>query len=272
MHFITLPVRLVRRFLNEQYSQTAAALSFSTLLGVVPMIAVAVSVLSHMPLADTIAASIHHFLMANLLPEKAGGVIAKYVTQFALKAQRLTWVGLGLFALTAVTQMLTIERAFNGIWKVRESRPIAKRIAMHLLALLVGPLIFGGSFAIISYLVGGSLGLVSAWRSLTTTVFKLLSFIFVAAIFALIYWKVPNRRVDPKHAVAGGVLAAAGFSGLHWLFAGFVVTASNFRTTYGAFASMPVFLLWLYVSWSLVLAGALTTAELGGVRTRAARV
>lgn len=271
MQLITLPLRLVRRFLKEQYSQTAAALSFSTLLGVVPMIAVAVSVLSHMPLADTIAASIHHFLMANLLPEKAGGVIAKYVTQFALKAQRLTWVGLGLFALTAITQMLTIERAFNGIWNVKENRPIARRIAMHLLTLLVGPLIFGGSFAVISYIVGGSLGLVSAWQSLTTTVFKALSFVFVAGIFALVYWKVPNRKVDPRHAIAGGMLAAAGFSGLHWLFASFIVSASNFRTTYGAFASMPVFLLWLYVSWSLILAGALTTADLGGVRGRASR-
>lgn len=271
MRLLTLPLRLVRRFLTEQYSQTAAALSFSTLLGLVPMIAVAVSVLSHMPLAEALATSIHNFLMANLLPEKAGGVVARYVTQFALKAQRLTWVGLGFFALTAITQMLTIERAFNGIWNVKESRPIAKRVAMHALALLVGPLVFGGSFAIISYIVGESLGLVSAWQSLTTTVFKLLSFTFVAGVFALIYWKVPNRKVDPKHAAVGGMLAAAGFSALHWLFAGFVVSAGNFRTTYGAFASMPVFLLWLYVSWSLILAGALTTADLGGVRGRAGR-
>lgn len=271
MRLLTLPLRLVRRFLGEQYSQTAAALSFATLLGMVPMIAVAVSVLSHLPLADAVAAAIHKFLMANLLPEKAGGVVAKYVTQFALKAQHLTWMGLLFFAFTAVVQMLTIERAFNGIWNVRESRPIAKRIAMHLLALLVGPLVFGGSFGIITYIAGESLGLVSEWKSLTTTVFKMLSFAFVAGIFALIYWKVPNRKVAGAHALVGGVLAAAGFSGLHWLFADFVVGASNFRTTYGTFASMPVFLLWLYVSWSLILAGALTTADLGGVPAKSGR-
>lgn len=271
MRLLALPQRVVRRFLSEQYSQTAAALSFATLLGIVPMIAVAVSVLSHLPLADTIAASIHKFLMANLLPEKAGGVIAKYVTQFALKAQRLTWMGLAFFAFTAVVQMLTIERAFNGIWNVKENRAIARRIAMHLLALLVGPLVFGSSFGIITYIAGESLGLVEQWRSLTTTVFKMLSFAFVAGIFALIYWKVPNRKVAGRHALAGGVLAAAGFSALHWLFADFIVGASNFRTTYGAFASMPVFLLWLYVSWTIIMAGALITADLGGIQRKPGR-
>lgn len=265
MRLLTLPLRLFRRFLAERYSQTAAALSFATLLGVVPMIAVAASLLSHLPLADVLGAAIQKFLMTNLLPDKAGGIVAKYVTQFALKAQRLTWVGLSGLALTAIAQMLTIEHAFNGIWNVKESRPLAKRIAMHMLALMLGPLIFGGSFAIITYIAGESLGLVEEWRSLTTTVFKILSFVFVAAVFALLYWKVPNRPVERSHAVVGGVLAAAGFSGLHWLFASYIAGASNYRAMYGAFAAMPIFLLWLYLSWSIILVGALTTAEIGGV-------
>ena len=265
MHLLTLPFRLIRRFLSERHAQTAAALSFATLLGLVPMIAVAASVLSYLPLADTIAASTQKFLMANLLPDKAGGIIAKYVSQFAFKAQRLTWVGLSALALTAVVQMLTIEHAFNGIWNVKESRPLLKRIARHLLALIFGPLIFGGSFAITTYLAGESLGLIEEWRSLTTTVFKLLSFAFVTGIFALSYWKVPNRSVAGWHALTGGVLAAAGFNGLHWLFAGFIAGNGNYRAMYGAFAAIPVFLLWLYLSWSVILVGALTTAELGGV-------
>lgn len=268
MRLLSLPFRLIRRFLAERYSQTAAALSFATLLGLVPMIAVAASVLSHLPLADTIAASIQKFLMTNLLPDKAGGIIAKYVTQFAIKAQRLTWAGLVALAVTAIAQMLTIEHAFNGIWNVRESRPLAKRVTMHMLALLFGPLIFGGSFAITTYLAGESLGLVEEWRSLTTTVFKTLSFAFVTGIFALIYWKVPNRPVAGVHALVGGLLAAAGFSTLHWLFASYLAGAANYRAMYGAFAAIPIFLLWLYLSWSVILVGALTTADLGGVTQR----
>lgn len=268
MRLLTLPFRLIRRFLSGQYPQTAAALSFATLLGLVPMIAVAASVLSHLPLADAIAAAIHKFLMTNLLPDKAGGIIAKYVSQFAAKAQRLTWIGIGVLTVTAIAQMLTIEHAFNGIWNVRENRPLVKRVAMHLLALIFGPLIFGGSFAVTTYIAGASLGLVEEWRSLTTAVFKVLSFAFVTGTFALIYWKVPNRPVAGIHALAGGLLAAAGFSVLHWLFASYIAGATSYRAMYGAFAAIPLFLLWLYLSWSVILVGALTTADLGGVASR----
>ena len=271
MRLLTLPFRLVRRFLREQYSQTAAALSFATLLGMVPMIAVATSILSHLPLADAIAASIQKFLMSNLLPDKAGGVIAKYVTQFALKAQHLTWLGLGVLALTAIAQMLTIEHAFNGIWNVKENRPLAKRIATHILLLLLGPLIFGGSIAITTYLAGASLGLVEEWRSLTTSVFKTISFVFMTSVFALIYWKAPNRAVNRFHALIGGLLAAGGVGALHWLFSSYIAGASNYRTMYGAFAAAPVFLLWLYLSWSVILIGALTTADLGGIASKPGR-
>jgi membrane protein len=271
MRLLTLPLRLIRRFLSEQYSQTAAALSFATLLGVVPMIAVAISVLSHLPLADSIAASIQKFLMTNLLPDKTGSVIVKYVTQFAFKAQRLTWVGLSVLAITAIAQMLTIEHAFNGIWNVKEGRPLAKRIAMHVLALLLGPLIFGASFAITTYIAGESLGMVEEWRSLTTGVFKTLSFAFLTGTFALIYWKTPNRSVAGLHALIGGFLAAAGFSALHWLFASYVAGAANYKAMYGAFAAIPIFLLWLYLSWSVILIGALVTADLGGAVAAAPR-
>ena len=89
---LTLPFRLIRRFLSERHAQTAAALSFATFLALVPMITVAAAALSHLPLANAIAASIQKFLTTNLLPETAGGIIAKYVSQFALRAQRLTWV------------------------------------------------------------------------------------------------------------------------------------------------------------------------------------
>lgn len=271
MRLLTLPIRLIRRFLREQYSQTAAALSFATLLGVIPMIAVAVAILSHLPMADALGVSIQKFLMANLLPDKAGGVIAKYVTQFALKAQHLTWLGLGVLALSAIAQMLTIERAFNGIWSVKENRPLAKRIAMHILLLLLGPLIFGGSIAVTTYVAGESLGLVEEWRSLTTSVFKTISFIFVTGVFALIYWKTPNRAVHQCHALFGGLLAASGFAALHWLFSSYIAGASNYRAMYGAFAAMPVFLLWLYLSWSVILIGALATADLGGITLRPGR-
>ena len=262
MHLILLPFRVLRRFRNERLTQTAAALSFATLLGLVPMIAVAAAILSHFPLADTLSAAIQKFLLANLLPDKAGSIIAKYVSQFAHKANHLTWISIATLAVTAVAQMLTIEHAFNGIWAVRENRPLLRRIVMHVVALLLGPAVFGGSIAATTYLASTSLGLVEEWRTVTASVLRTLSFITVAGAFALLYWKVPNRPVARPHAILGGIAAALGFSAMQWLFAIYLASVSGYRIIYGAFAAIPIFLLWLYLSWSVILLGALITAEL----------
>lgn len=258
-----LPFRVLRRFHAERCTQTAAALSFATLLGLVPMVAVGAAILSHLPLADSLGATIQKFLLANLLPEKAGGIIAKYMGQFAGKAQRLTWLGVAGLAVTAILQMLTIEHAFNAIWAVKESRPIWRRLLMHAITLLLGPIVFGGSIAATTYLASVSLGLVTEWQAVTAAVLRALSFCFVAGAFALLYWKVPNRPIFREHALMGGVLAAAGFAVLQWLFATYISGFAGYRLIYGAFAAVPIFLLWLHLSWSVILLGALTTAELG---------
>ncbi|CAB1368632.1 YihY family inner membrane protein [Denitratisoma oestradiolicum] len=258
-----LPFRVLRRFRAERCTQTAAALSFATLLGLVPMVAVAAAILSRLPLADSLALAMQKFLLANLLPEKAGGIIAKYMGQFAVKAQRMTWVGVSGLGLTAILQMLTIEHAFNNIWAVKESRPVWRRLLMHGLALLLGPIVFGGSIVATTYLASVSLGLVSEWQAATAGVLRGLSFCFVAFAFALLYWQVPNRVVSREHALLGGVLAASGFAALQWLFATYISSFAGYRLVYGAFAAVPVFLLWLHLSWSVILLGALTTAELG---------
>lgn len=268
MHLILLPLRVLRRFRLEGMTQTAAALSFATLLGLVPMIAVAAEILSHLPLADTLAMAIRKFLLANLLPEKAGNMIARYVTQFALKADRLTWISAATLGVTALMQMLTIERAFNIIWGVRENRPLVRRVAMHLVALLLGPAVFGGAIAATTYLVSASLGLVNEWRALTAGALRALSFITVSGVFALLYAKVPNRPVPGLHAILGGMFAALGFGAMQWLFSLYVANVASYRVIYGAFAAIPIFLLWLYLSWSVILLGALLTAELGNKKKR----
>jgi membrane protein len=257
-----LVISVVRRFRGERLAQTSAALSFATLLGVVPMIVVAVSMIDHLPFAAGIGAALEKFLLANLLPDKAGAVIAKVVGQFADRAERVTMIGVMALAATALMQMLTIEHAFNAIWKIRAPRSLLRRLAIHALVLVLGPFIFGVSLAAITYLVSVSIGVIDEAPWIATLVFRAVSFGFLAGLLALSYWGVPNRPVSPWHAGFGGLLAATGFLGMQRLFALYVVKLPTYTLVYGPFAAVPIFLVWLYASWTVILIGALVTAEL----------
>lgn len=262
---IRLLAKVGKRFLGERLAQTAAALSFATLLGLVPMVVLAASLIDHLPFAGAIGKALEEFLLANLLPERAGAVIAKVMSRFAGRAEQVTMIGILALSATALMQMLTIEHAFNEIWRIRAARPLHRRLTMHILALILGPLLFGASLAVTTYLVGASLGLVSEPLWLTKAVFGVLSFLSVASLFGLLYWGVPNRSVAKSHAAIGGTLAAAGFLGLQRLFGLYVVKFPAYTMVYGAFSAIPIFLIWLYASWTVVLIGALVVAELPAI-------
>lgn len=261
-----LVVRTARRFLGEHCAQTAAALSFATLIGLVPMISAAFALISLLPAGIGLGSALEKFLLANLLPDKAGAIIAKYVGQFAARTERVTLLGLAVLGVTALVQMLTIERSFNQIWRVRSGRPLVRRLLMHGLALLLGPLAFGASLAATTFVAGISFGLLDepAWFQ-NFVVRGALPFLFMSALFGLLYWGVPNKPVKPWHAGFGGAAAALGFVGLQKLFTLYLTTGFNVNTVvYGTFAAIPVFLVWLYASWGVILAGALLVAELPG--------
>jgi membrane protein len=257
-----LTVQVARRFRAERYAQTAAALSFATLLGLVPMLVVGAALIEMLPFGIKLSTALEQFLRATLLPEKAGDVIAKHLGQFAQRAGRVTWIGLAVLGATALLQMLTIERAFDAIWKVRRQRPWLKRLGLHLLTLLLGPLVFGGALASITFLATVSFGLFEEPRWIRIAFSATLPLVFLALLFGLLYWALPNRPVSRWHAGIAGGLAALAFIGMQRLFALYVVKLPTYALVYGAFAAMPVFLLWLYLSWSVILVGALMTAEL----------
>lgn len=266
-----LVANVIRRFHTERCMQTAAALSFTTLLGLVPMIVIGAVLIESLPFGIKLAAALERFLLSTLLPEKAGAVIAKYLGQFAHRAERVTWIGLAVLAATALMQMLTIEHAFNAIWKVRSPRPWLRRLAMHLVALFAGPLLFGAALAGITYLAGMSFGLFEDSRPARALFAQAAPVAFLAALLALLYWAVPNRQVPRWHAGLAGLLAALAFVGMQHLFALYVVKLPTYTTLYGTFAALPIFLLWMHLSWSVILVGALLTAELSLDRSRAGR-
>lgn len=261
---IRLVTRVVQRFKAERCAQVAASLSFSTLLGLVPLIVVSLALMTHMPFSAGVSAALEKFLLANLLPEKAGIIIARYLGQFAHKAERLTLIGGLWLAATALIQMLTIERAFNAIWRVKATRPLLRRIFMHMVGLLLGPLLFGGSLGVIGYIAGISFGLVDEPKWLNTFFFRLVPLALMTLLFALLYHAVPNRHVSKWHATAGGLFATLGFSMMQRLFGLYIAKFPTYTMIYGAFSAVPIFLVWLYLSWSVVLIGALIVAEIPG--------
>ncbi|MCX8017066.1 MAG: YihY family inner membrane protein [Rhodocyclaceae bacterium] len=254
--------RVIQRFRDERCAQTAAALSFATLLGLVPMVVVGAILIESLPFGIKLSAALEKFLLTTLLPDKAGAVIAKYLGQFAHRAERVTWIGLGALGLTALLQMLTIEHAFNAIWRVRQHRPWWKRVGLHLLALFLGPLVFGGALASITYLASASFGLIDEPGWLRLGFSQAMPVAFLAALLSLLYWALPNRPVRRSHAIFSGLLAALVFVAMQRLFALYVVKLPTYTLIYGAFAAMPIFLVWLHLSWSVILLGALLTAEL----------
>ena len=228
------------------------------------MIAGGFWLLSHLPMGSGLGNALERFLLANLLPDKAGVIIAKYLGQFASRAERAILFGIAVLAVTALVQMLTIERAFNQIWRVKAERPLLRRIAMHGLALLLGPVAFGASLAGLSFVVGVSMGFFDEPPWVSAFVVKgVLPFGFMAGLFGILYWAVPNKPVRGWHAAFGGIAAALGFIGLQKLFALYIAAGFKLNAiVYGAFSAIPVFLAWLYVSWSVILIGALLVAEL----------
>jgi membrane protein len=253
---------VVRRFGAEHYAQTAAALSFATLLGLVPMVVVGAALLEWLPFGVKLSAVLERFLLDTLLPEKAGQVIAKHLAAFAQRAERVTWIGLAFLTVTALMQMLTIERSFAAIWKVKKPRPLVKRLGLHLLTLLLGPLAFGSALASTTYLATVSFGWVAEAHWMRLLFSEALPPFFLALLFGLLYWALPNRTVSRWHAAFSGILTALAFVGMQRLFALYIVKLPTYALIYGAFAALPIFLLWLYLSWTVILIGALITAEL----------
>lgn len=251
---------VLRRFDQDRCLQIASSLTFTTLLALVPLVAIMLALMSTFPVFSRLGEDIHAFLLANMLPDKAGKVVSGYIEQFSGRAGRLTALGMAFLALTAFMMMFTIERAFNSIWRVSRPRPIAQRILIYWSALTLGPVLMGASLSITSYLVGASLGLTRQAPLAGTAILGLVPPVLTCAAFTLLYYVVPNRSVKPRHALVGGLVAALAFEIMKRSFALYIAQIPTYTLVYGAFAVVPIFLLWIYFSWVVIVIGALIAA------------
>ena len=255
---------LARRFRDDRGIQTAGSLTFTTLLALVPLVTVALAMSTAFPVFEQAMEALGRYVSGQLLPE-GGARITQQFAAFAAKAGRLTAVGLAFLAVTALMLILTVDEVMNRIFRVQRRRGLAQRLLMYWAVLSLGPLLIGASLSMTSFLVGSSLGLLNlGW--MTRGVLGLMPFLFTCAALALLYLVVPYRRIEARHALAGAIVAGILFEIAKRGFALYIAKFPTYSLIYGAFATVPIFLLWLYLSWVVVLFGATLTAMLPGYR------
>ncbi|MBT8419492.1 MAG: virulence factor BrkB family protein [Gammaproteobacteria bacterium] len=255
--------KLFHHFVNDRCPESAGALAYTSLLALVPLMAVGFTLFAAFPAFDGLTGKLQSFVFSNFVPA-SGKVVEAYIEGFVAKASALTLPGLIALLVTALLSMATIERTFNAIWKVRRRRNFVDAFMVYWAILTVGPLLIGVSLAVSSYVA--SLPFFSdAARSLggPGVFLKLLPFLAATLAFALLYAIVPYQRVPPRHAIAGGVVAAVLFELAKKGFALFVTHFPTYEAIYGALAALPIFLIWVYLSWLIILLGAEFTYCLG---------
>lgn len=245
--------RAIQRFTKLSHTTRAAALTYTTLFALVPLMTVIFSVLSLLPSLQQGSGEIEKLLMENLMPA-SGDALMGYLHQFSQQAQKLTVVGILLLMVTAFMMLRTIENTFNQIWQLPHGRKGLSSFLLYWAILSLGPLMLSAGFAVSSYIASFSLWKVD-WVPTSGSIALGLIIPYISSFlaFTLIYWAVPNCNVSLKHAAIGGALASLLFEIGKEIFSAATTFFPSYQLIYGAFAAVPLFLLWLYVSWAVIL-------------------
>ncbi len=257
-----------KRSSEDRIPQVAGSLTFTTMLALVPLATVAFALFTAFPIFSSFQMSLQIFLADHLMPAQLNSQIFDYLNQFASKAKGLTTIGMIFLFVTAVMTMMTVESAFNVIWRVRKARPIAQRILVYWAIITLGPILIGVSLSISSYLFTRSVA-VTAVQHIPSVVDWALTgaaLPLTALAFTMLYVFLPNCRVEWRDAVIGGITAAIAFELAKRGFGYYVRRIPTYTAVYGAFAAVPLFLLWMYLCWFIALAGAMIASALPAIR------
>jgi membrane protein len=255
-------VLVYRRFKEERCFQLCGSLTFTTMLAIVPLITIMATVMTAFPVFDNVVETLRTYVATNLVPAGSSRLVTVYIQQFAENAARLTALGIVLLAVTAIMLMLTIDRAFNTIWRVKRPRSLIQRVLIYWSVLTIGPMLIGGSLSLTSWLVSQSLGLGKQAPDMLVVVLKLGPLVLTSVAFGFLYRTVPNRQVTVLDAAVGGIIASFAFEGMKIGFGHFIAHFANYKLVYGTFASLPILLMWIYSSWVVIVFAAVITAVL----------
>ncbi len=277
MRPISLPflssLRLIRRKLQpllallvriraDELDVVAAWLAYTTLLSLVPLVALVLVIASYLPGFAEVHAAFDQLLVTYLLPERAGKLIASYTLTFSGNAARFTVIGIGFLLVVVWAMFWAIEQGFNRVWRLNPDRRFLQRLGHYLLLLLIVPVVLGMGFAGVMWAISLSLGFFNEPQWMRRIVSGLVGTATLTAFLAWLNFVLPNCRVPARFALVGGLVSALGVALLQWGFGQYLQKFSSFTAVYGAFSIVPVFLLWLYLCWLMVLLGCVVTAEL----------
>ena len=262
---------LRERFREDRLGLSASSLTFTTTIALVPLVTVALAVFTAFPMFAKFQEVLQKWLVESLIPDNIARQVLGYLTQFAGKASRLGWAGLTVLFFTALSLVFTIDRTLNGIWRVRRPRPLGQRVLVYWAAITLGPLLLAASLTITSYIITASRDVVGGVPDGLRLLLDAVEFFLVAAGLAATYHYVPNTAVKWGHAWTGGIFAAAGIELAKKLLTVYLKMVPTYSMVYGAFATLPILLVWLYVAWVIVLLGAVIAAYLPSLLAGVAR-
>lgn len=262
---------LRQRFREDQLGLTASSLTFTTTLALVPLLTVMLALFTAFPIFGRFKSALQHYFLQRLVPDSIAEQVLGTLTQFAAKANRLGSVGLVVLLFSALALMLTIDRTLNAIWRVRRPRPLAQRLLVYWAAITLGPLLLGMSLSLTPYALAAARGLVGALPGGVGLLLGLLQFALQVLAVAALFRYVPNTDVRWAHALAGALFVGVGVElaklGLGW----YLRAMPGISVLYGAFATVPILLLWIYVGWLVMLFGAVIAAYAPSLQMRIGR-
>ena len=267
----TTALTLRERFREDHLGLTASSLTFTTTLALVPFFTVALAVFTAFPIFGQLQEALQRWLVSSLVPESISRQVLGYLTQFAAKASSLGVAGFSILVITALALILTIDRTLNNIWRVPRLRPLGQRVLIYWAAITLVPLLLGASLVLTSYVMSASRGLVESVPESVQFLFDSIQFLVLAGGMAALYHFVPNTRVSWRHAWSGGIFVAVFIELAKKALALYLSKVPTYSMLYGAFATLPILLVWIYVAWVIVLLGAVVTAYLPSLLAGVAR-
>ena len=259
------------RFREDRLGLTASSLTFTTTIALVPLVTVALAVFSAFPMFGKLQGVLQKWLVESLVPENIARQVLGYLTQFAGQANRLGSIGLVVLFGTALALILTIDRTLNAIWRVRKPRPLAQRLLIYWSGMTLGPLLLGASVTMTSYALSASKGVVGTLPGGVGFLLDLIQYAILAAGMAAMYHFVPNTGVKWSHAWTGGLFVSTAMEVAKKLLVLYLGKVPTYSVVYGTFATVPILLVWIYLSWVIVLLGAVITAYLPSLRSGVVR-